>query len=308
MTDTAPMQRPRSVGEMMQRVACMITPEGMGRALAFKPRPDDVFIAPFPKSGTTWLQQIVHTLRTRGDMAFEEITEVVPWLELAHDMGIDVQGEQRARPRAFKTHLAWDLVPKGARYIVAVRDPRDVLVSQFHFWNGWFYEAGAVSIDDIAMGLFLNPNVPFSYWRHLKSWWPQRTRPDVLMLCYESMLADPEAAIRRIAAFIGVPLDDALLRLTLEHSSVDFMRARVRQFDDHLVREARDAACGLPPGDSGGHKVRSGKAGGHEAVLSDAVRAALHEAWQREIAVPLGLPNYAALRGVLDGAGHRVDA
>lgn len=308
MTDTAPMQRPRSVGEMMQRVACMITPEGMGRALAFKPRPDDVFIAPFPKSGTTWLQQIVHTLRTRGDMAFEEITEVVPWLELAHDMGIDVQGEQRARPRAFKTHLAWDLVPKGARYIVAVRDPRDVLVSQFHFWNGWFYEAGAVSIDDIAMGLFLNPNVPFSYWRHLKSWWPQRTRPDVLMLCYESMLADPEAAIRRIAAFIGVPLDDALLRLTLEHSSVDFMRARVRQFDDHLVREARDAACGLPPGDSGGHKVRSGKAGGHEAVLSDAVRAALHEAWQREIAVPLGLPNYAALRGALDGAGHRVDA
>lgn len=150
-------------------------------------------------------------------------------------------------------------------------------------------------------GLFLNPNVPFSYWRHLQSWWPQRTRPDVLMLCYESMLADPEAAIRRIAAFIGVPLDDALLRLTLEHSSVDFMRAHARQFDDHLVRETRDEACGLPPSDTGGHKVRSGKAGGHEAVLSDAVRAALDEAWQREIAGPLGLPDYAALRRVLDG-------
>lgn len=303
MTATAPMQRPRSVGEMMQRVAFMITPEGMGRAFAFQPRPDDVFIAPFPKSGTTWLQQIVHTLRTGGDMAFEEITEVIPWLELAHDMGIDVQGDQRAAPRAFKTHLAWDQVPKGARYILSVRDPRDVLVSQFHFWNGWFYEAGTVSIDDIASGLFLNPNVPFSYWRHLQSWWPQRTRPDVLMLCYESMLADPEAAIRHIAGFIGVPLDDALLRLTLEHSSVEFMRAHARQFDDHLVRETRDLACGLPPSDTGGHKVRSGKAGGHEAVLSDAVRAALDEAWQREIAGPLGLPDYAALRRALDGAG-----
>jgi hypothetical protein len=64
------------------------------------------------------------------------------------------------------------------------------------------------------------------------------------MLRYDSMLADPTAAIRRIAAFIGVPLDDALLRLTLEHSSVEFMRAHARQFDDHLVREARDPACG----------------------------------------------------------------
>jgi hypothetical protein len=304
MTATASLHRPRSVAEMLQRAARMISAEGMQRALAFEPRPDDVFVAPFPKSGTTWLQQIVHTLRTGGDMAFEEITEVIPWLELAHDMGIDVQGDQRAAPRAFKTHLGWDQVPKGARYILSVRDPRDVLVSQFHFWNGWFYEAGSVSIDDIAMGLFLNPNLPFSYWRHLQSWWPQRTRPDVLMLCYESMLADPAAAIRRIAAFIGVPLDDVLLRLTLEHSSVDFMRAHARQFDDHLVREARDEACGLPPSDAGGHKVRSGKAGGHAAVLNDVVRAALDEAWRREIAGPLGLPDYVALRRALAGAGE----
>lgn len=304
MSASVPMQRPRSVGEMLQRVAHMITPEGMGRALAFQPRPDDVFIAPFPKSGTTWLQQIVHTLRTRGDMAFDEITEVIPWLELAHDMGIDLEGDQRARPRAFKTHLTWEQVPKGARYIVSVRDPRDVLVSQFHFWNGWFYEVGSVSIDDVAMGLFLNPNVPFSYWRHLQSWWPQRTRPDVLMLCYESMLADPGAAIRRIAAFIGVSLDDALLRLTLDRSSVDYMRAHARQFDDHLVRQTRDPVCGLPPSASGGHKVRSGKAGEHETVLSDAVRAALDEAWQQQIAGPLGLANYAALRRVLDGSAQ----
>lgn len=303
MPATAPIQRPRSVAEMLQRVACMITPDGMGRAFAFQPRPDDVFIAPFPKSGTTWLQQIVHTLRTGGDMAFGEITEVIPWLELAHDMGLDVAADQRARPRTFKTHLDWGHVPKGARYILSVRDPRDVLVSQFHFWNGWFYEAGSVSIDDIAMGLFLNPQVPFSYWRHLQSWWPQRHRPDVLMLCYETMLGDPAAAIRRIADFIGVPLDDALLRLTLEHASVDFMRTHARQFDDHLVREARDVACGLPPSDSGGHKVRSGRAGGHTTMLSDTVRAALDAAWQREIAGPLGLPDYAALRRVLEGEG-----
>jgi hypothetical protein len=49
--------------------------------------------------------------------------------------------------------------------------------------------------------------------------------------------------------------------------------------------------------------VRSDKAGGHEAVLSDVVRAALDEAWLREIAAPLGLADYAALRRALEGGG-----
>jgi len=35
-----------------------------------------------PKCGTTWMQQIVHGLRTRGSMDFNEITRVVPFLYL----------------------------------------------------------------------------------------------------------------------------------------------------------------------------------------------------------------------------------
>ena len=35
------------------------------------------------------------------------------------------------------------------------------------------------------------------------------------MLCYESMLADPQAAVRRIADFIGVSPDAALLHRLL---------------------------------------------------------------------------------------------
>lgn len=303
MNTAQPLQRPRSVQEMLARVQHMITPQSMGRALAFQPRASDVFIATYPKSGTTWLQQIVHGLRTGGDMAFDEITEVVPWLETALDLGLDIDAPQRAEPRAYKCHLPWQMIPKGGRYLVAVRDPGDVLVSQFHFWNGWFYKAGSVSVADIAHGLFLNDASPFNYYRHLQSWWPQRQQPQVLMLCYETMLADPQAAVRRIADFIGVPLDAALLRRVLDQSSVDFMRAHARQFDDHLLREARDAACGLPPGTVGGSKVRAGRAGANEAELTDAVRAELDAAWQRQITGPLGLADYAALRRALEAGG-----
>ena len=110
-----PLRRPTSVPEMFERVVHMFTPQAFEHGMALVPRADDVFIAPYPKSGTTWLQQIVHQLRTGGDMDFDEITRVVPWLEAALDMGLDLDAPQRAEPRAFKTHLAWDLVPKGGR-------------------------------------------------------------------------------------------------------------------------------------------------------------------------------------------------
>jgi len=97
-----------------------------------------------------------------------------------------------------------------------------------------------------------------------------------------------------------VPLDGALLQRVLDQSSVEFMRAHARQFDDHLLREARDAACGLPPGNTGGSKVRAGRAGANATELSDAVRAALDAAWQQHIAGPLGIADYAALRRTLE--------
>ena len=47
----------------------------------FHPRKSDVLIVTGPKSGTTWMQQILHQLRAGGDDCFESIDRVVPWLE-----------------------------------------------------------------------------------------------------------------------------------------------------------------------------------------------------------------------------------
>jgi hypothetical protein len=55
---------------------------------AFRPEPTDIMITTTPKAGTTWMQQITHQLRTNGDKDFDEISAVVPWLELAHDQVI----------------------------------------------------------------------------------------------------------------------------------------------------------------------------------------------------------------------------
>ncbi|MDX1433398.1 MAG: sulfotransferase domain-containing protein [Gammaproteobacteria bacterium] len=288
-------RRARSIEELRERQSAFVSEEGMARALAFRPRPTDVIISTFPKSGTTWLQQIVHSLRTRGSMDFEEITAVVPWIELAHDMGLDVDAEQVANPRAYKSHLAWDDVPKGGRYICAFRDCGDVLVSMYRFFEGWFFERGSITLETFAREHFLARQGLRRYWPHLVSWWRQRARDDVLLLCYENMTREPPAAIERVARFIGIELDAELRDIVLAQSSIEFMQAHRHQFDDNLVRKTRDAACGLPAGGEVTGKVRSGRVGARERELSPDILHELDRLWRVEVEPATGLASYAAL-------------
>ena len=181
------LKRASSVAEYIAKMQHFISEEGIAHAETFAPRSDDVIISTYAKAGTTWMQQIVHGLRSGGDMDFGEITDVVPWIELAHDVGWDIIGEQKAKPRAFKTHHDYGSVPKGARYIWVVRDPRDTAVSFYNFMNGWILERGAVSIDEFVQEFFLGRPAPRDYWSHLISWWQVHEQSKMLALTFEDM-------------------------------------------------------------------------------------------------------------------------
>ena len=120
--DAIAPRRARSVAEWNDLRGRMFAPEEVPKAIqSFRPRPTDVIITPFGKCGTTWLQQTFHTLRTGGDMDFDDISRVVPWIETSAGLGLDLDAEQRAEPRGFKSHLGYDLIPKGANYVVSFR-------------------------------------------------------------------------------------------------------------------------------------------------------------------------------------------
>ena len=302
MSDAA-LRRARSLDELEAMLGSLLSPEGIAAGLGFVPDAGDVIVSSFAKCGTTWLQQIVHGLRSHGDLDFDDISRVVPWIETAADLGIDLGAPQPWSPRAFKSHLAWDLVPKPAvgqaRYVVSLRDPRDAALSFYRFFEGWFFEPGTIEIEAFVRRMFIERG---RYYEHLESWWRHRDDDDVLLLAYEDMLDQPSTTIERVAAFIGIEADSDLVVLAREQSSFAAMKANQSKYDDVLMRAHSERVCALPPG-SQSSKVSTGDVGRHRFHFSDEISAEFDAAWASTLGRNLGLESYDA---VLTALGHRV--
>ncbi len=295
-SDFAPSGRARTPDGLRELLSRFSTRESLDRALAFRPRDDDVFVATYSKSGTTLLQQIVHGLRTRGDMDFRDISEVIPWIEVAHDLEQDLEAEQVAKPRAFKTHLDGETTPRGGRVVYVVREPIAALVSFYHFNSGWFLEPGALDLETFALDYVLHREGHRDYWHHIATWWPRLEEEGVLPLCYEDVVADLAETVRRVARFIGVPDEPDRLEIATRQASKDFMLQSPGAWEDVRLREYGNPRMGLPR-DAKGTKVRGDDPGGQSlATVTDAARDAWQRRWDEVVTPATGCADYDALR------------
>jgi aryl sulfotransferase len=290
-------KRAMSIAEIGSKFENFRTPEGEAHGLAYQPEPTDIFIVTPAKCGTTWMQQIVHGLRTRGSMDFDEITRVVPWIEMAKDMGIDIYKPPVANPRAFKTHKNLNDLPKGGKYISVIRDPKDAMLSLYRFFEGWIFEPGSISIEEFALNFYIGTDGR-GYWDHIKALWGRRNEQNVLPLCYENMKQDLPAAVERVAEFMEIELDNELKDVVVEQSDFRFMNEHNYKFDDHIVRDTRNEVCGIPA-DGATSKVKTGKVGEAKLHVSQEVMDEFERVWQEEITSTIGLQSYEELRQVL---------
>ena len=165
----------------------------------------DVFVASYPKCGTTWAQYIVYLLLNdaRPLAVGQSINDVFPHLE---EVGCEIVAALPT-PRLIKTHLAFERTPwnSDAKYVYVARNPFDCAVSFYHHTRGF------VRHYDFAEGTwetffecFLAGEVDFGdYFDNLLSWWPRRVESNVLFLTYERMVADPAAAVAAVARLLG---------------------------------------------------------------------------------------------------------
>jgi hypothetical protein len=129
------------------------------------------------------------------------------------------------RPRILKSHECFD--PRYKRTIYIVRDPRDVVVSNYH-WETKKRSVGEAYPIERFVAAWMEP----LYWvrvgswgDHVTSWLSTREgNESFLLLRYEDLLADPKRELARIARLLGLePVPERLARAA-ELSSADRMR------------------------------------------------------------------------------------
>ena len=212
-----------------------LSPERWQELEAFPLRQGDLFIVTYPKSGTTWMQQIVKLLRNGGKRDDIKLDKSIRWLEVLdsdfgkmHHYTPDMATSSDViSPRAFKSHFPYEHVPGGlphttaAKYIYVMRNPKDVCISLYHHrrmmeeltWEDHF-------------SLFSSTSIMYGNWcDHVLGWWKNRDAPNILIVKYEDIKTDPTAAVRTIADFIGIKVaTDELVQSVVENSSFSSMK------------------------------------------------------------------------------------
>lgn len=202
----------------------------------FRARQTDVIIASTPKSGTTWVQQILHQMRTGGSGEFGNINDVIAWLDTPNvdDSAEELlaQYDKMTEPRIFKTHCVYETTPgvAVARVIVISRDPRDCCVSRYYH-----------GLNTRNAGIAFNEH--FDQWmkvlewfRHVASWWRRRDDANLLWLRYEEMTGDRPTNLNRISRFLGWSLSEEERAKVLRKSSFDWMKAHAERFIPHPMQ------------------------------------------------------------------------
>jgi len=217
---------------------------------AFPFRPNDVVVATYPKSGTTWMQQIVLQILSKGKLEIPLHT-ISPWLDsrVGMERHLAMLSGQKHR-RIIKSHLPLDALPYRPRpkYVYVARDGRDACFSLYNhlsnatdfYFNMYNHMPGRVGPPLMRPGpdvraFFLqwledSDRAASPYWEHIRSWWEARHVENILLVHYADLKRDLTGQIRRIADFLGntVPTED--WPTVVEHCTFDYMKAHANLF------------------------------------------------------------------------------
>ena len=234
---SAPPRRPRYVLHDGFRMPMGFPVEGFESGQRYRAAPGDIFVATYPKCGTTWMQYIVYLLLHGAEPlpAGGRLDAVFPHLE---EVGAEAVGVLPV-PRLIKTHLPFERTPwhAGARYIYVARNPFDCAVSFYHHTRGFVrhYDFADGTFDEF-FECFIRGEVDFGdYIDHLASWLPHVHDSNVLFVTYELMLAGPSAVVAAVGAFLGgsaaaVAANPALVARVVAASRFDSMSRDQRRW------------------------------------------------------------------------------
>ncbi|GMH84555.1 hypothetical protein TrST_g1323 [Triparma strigata] len=225
-------------------------------------QPLTVIIASYPKSGTTWMQNVIYELlalrsyRIKGDkITLDHISDYCPFVENDKAWVYDGEGPPTLQPdhltahsgidaTIFNTHLYLTSMPPSptVKYIYMTRSPRDVCNSFYHHLShqsvddGGYKGSRSEFVKDWNEG-----KIAFGAWGdHLKSWLDEEGNcrdERCLRVDYSYMKKDIEGAVRMTARHIGVgEVTDEELGDIIPRLSVTYMKANIDKFEPRSVK------------------------------------------------------------------------
>jgi aryl sulfotransferase len=209
-------------------------------------RDDDVIVATWAKSGTTWTQQIVGQILLGPDPDIPT-AELSPWVDLRvppKEVKLPAIEAQTHR-RFLKTHLPVDALrfSDRAKYIFVARDGRDAVWSMYnHHANAnalWYQmlndtpgrvgppiEPPPADIRHYFRDWLDRDGHPFwPFWENIRGWWEIRDLPNVRLIHFAELKRDLSGTMREIAEFLGVEVDPADWPAIERYCSFDWMKA-----------------------------------------------------------------------------------
>ena len=239
----------------------------------YVPTKHDVFVATFAKSGTNWMMQIAHQMAFQGMAEYDHIHSVVAWpdtvlmgalgryaIPLEDSSVWKAASEQK---RVIKTHFNWENIPysEDARYIIVIRDPKDILVSSYFFFvkNG-FLEPMIRSVDSL-LKIFLSDNFPVggSWAVNTAGYWAERHRPNVMIVSFKSMKRDLKGTVLNVARFLDIHVSDDVIDRVCEKSSFEYMKRIDEKFRTWKMIPWKTEVPSM---------IRSGRQGGSSELIS----------------------------------------
>ncbi|CAN1784380.1 Cytosolic sulfotransferase 16 [Linum perenne] len=235
----------------------------------FKPKREDevVILASNPKTGTTWLKALSHCILFRDeedDLLIKMNPHLcVPYLDARSspvDPGKFMQDKEQGR--LFNTHLSYSYLPDSikndCKLVYITRDPKDTLVSHWHFFNKIFEHNQDPLKLERAAKIFCSGQIPFGpYWDHVLEYWEatQRSPEKVMFIKYEDLCHDPKPHVRKLASFLGKPFDEEVEKV-IWRSSFD----RLKDLDVNK-NDSKSQVKVLAPLLKNSHFFRRGKVG-----------------------------------------------
>ncbi|XP_003512339.1 sulfotransferase 1 family member D1 [Cricetulus griseus] len=219
---------------------------------SFEARPDDLLISTYPKSGTTWISEILDLIYNNGDAEKckrDAIYKRVPFMELiipGLSNGVELLKNMHS-PRLVKTHLPVQLLPSSfwkndCKMVYVARNAKDVAVSYYYFYQMAKIHPEPGTWEEF-LDKFMAGQVGFGSWYdHVKGWWEKRNDYRILYLFYEDMKEDPKYEIQKLLKFLEKDMPEEIVNKILYHSSFNVMKENPNANYTTMKKEEMDHA------------------------------------------------------------------